>query len=81
MADVYKTTDNLIIEFGFIDGDTRTISLRSPKNNLAESDIESLDTFIRENNILIGDREGSDFRSIKKAVKRTTTTIYLDLSD
>ena len=81
MADVYKTTDNLIIEFGFIDGDTRTISLRSPKNNLAESDIENLDTFIRENNILIGDREGSDFSKIKKAFKRTTTTIYLDLSE
>ena len=32
-----------------------------------------------ENHIIIGDRDGSDFRKIKKAVKRDTATTYLDL--
>lgn len=79
MADIIKTSTVLNIECVFIDGDTRTITLRSPKSNISSSEIESLESFMRNENIIIGDRDTSDFRKIKQAIKRETTTTYLDL--
>ncbi|MBQ3441655.1 MAG: hypothetical protein IJG33_00265 [Selenomonadaceae bacterium] len=79
MADIIKTSTVLNIECVFIDGDTRTITLRSPKSNISSSEIESLESSMRNENIIIGDRDTSDFRKIKQAIKRETTTTYLDL--
>ena len=79
MADKTKTSANLVIECVFNDGDTRTITLKNPKSTVSSSDIENLESFMIENHIIIGDRDSSDFRKIKKAVKRDTTTTYLDL--
>ena len=79
MADRVKTSNDLVIECGFLDGDTRTITLRSPRSNLSASDIANLESFMKTENIIIGDRDGSDFNKIKQAIKRETTTIYLDL--
>ena len=79
MADIIKTASLLNIECVFLDGDTRTITLRSPKSNISSSEIESLESFMRNENIIIGDRDTSDFRKIKQAIKRETTTTYLDL--
>ena len=79
MADIVKTASILNIECVFLDGDTRTITLKNPRSNISSSDIENLETFMQTENIIIGDRDSSDFRKIKKAVKRNTTTSYLDL--
>ena len=79
MADRIKTSTSLNIECVFNDGDTRTITLKNPRSNVSSSDIESLESFMLENQIIIGDRDGFDFKKIRKAVKRNTTTTYLDL--
>ena len=79
MADKVKTTANWVIECVFNDGDTRTITLKNPSNNISSTDIENLETFMIENHVIIGDRDSSDFRKIKKAAIRNTTTTYLDL--
>jgi len=79
MADISKTESIFSIECVFLDGDTRTITLKNPKRSVSSSDIENLETFMQENNIIIGDRDLSDFRKIKRAVKRNITTTYLDL--
>ena len=79
MADIVKTSRDLVIECVFLDGDTRTITLRSPRIDLTSSDIENLETFMQTNNIIIGDRDLSDFRKIRQATTRDTTTKYLDL--
>ena len=79
MADIIKTATLLNIECVFNDGDTRTITLKNPRSNISASDIETLENFMETNQIIIGDRDSSDFRKIKKAVKRETTTRYLDL--
>lgn len=79
MADIVKTASILNIECVFLDGDTRTITMKNPRSNISSSDIENLETFMQTENIIIGDRDSSDFRKIKKAVKRETTTAYLDL--
>ena len=79
MADIVKSASLLNIECVFLDGDTRTITMKNPRSNISSSDIENLETFMQTENIIIGDRDSSDFRKIKKAVKRETTTAYLDL--
>ena len=79
MADIIKTASLLNIECVFLDGDTRTITMKNPRGNISSSDIENLETFMQTENIIIGDRDSSDFRKIRKAVKRETTTTYLDL--
>ncbi len=79
MADKIKTEVFLNIECGFEDGDTRTIVLENPRSDISVSEIKSLETFIKQENIIIGDRDSSNFRKIRKAVKRNTTTTYLDL--
>ena len=79
MADIIKTASLLNIECVFLDGDTRTITMKNPRGNISSSDIENLETFMQTENIIIGDRDSSDFRKIRKAVKRNTTTSYLDL--
>ena len=79
MADMVKTSTLLNIECVFNDGDTRTITLKNPRSNVSASDIETLENFMLENKIIIGDRDNFDFKKIRKAVKRDTTTRYLDL--
>ena len=79
MADIIKTASILNIECVFLDGDTRTITMKNPRSDISSSDIETLQTFMKDNNIIIGDRDLSDFRYIRKAVKRNITTKYLDL--
>ena len=79
MPDFTKTESVLNIECLFLDGDTRTITLKNPRSNISSSEIENLETFMQTNQIIIGDRDSSDFRKIKKAVKRDTNTTYLDL--
>ena len=80
MADTTKMENHLIIEVGFIDGDTRTITLKNPRSNLTASDIENLDNFMKTNNILIGDRDSADFKKIRQAKTRSAVITTLDLS-
>ena len=77
--DTLKASASLVIECLFNDGDTRTITLKNPRSDVSSSDIETLEDFIIENHIIIGDKAGYDFRKIKKAAIRNTTTSYLDL--
>lgn len=79
MADRTKTSNELVIECYFYDGDTRTITLRSPRSNISATDIQNLEEFMQTEKIIIGDKQESEFWKINKAVKRETTTVYLDL--
>lgn len=79
MADIVKTASILNIECVFNDGDTRTITLKNPRSDVSSSNIENLETFMIENKIIIGDKDASDFRKIRKAIIRHSTTTYLDL--
>ena len=79
MADVSKTTNILKIKLGFSDGDTRTINLDNPKNNLQASEVYDLSQFIKNNNLLLGDKYGADSAGILTAdiVQATKTTLDL----
>lgn len=79
MADITKTSDVLRFESLFVDGDTRTFTLKNPKANIAASQFTSLDSFIRDNNLLIGDKWGGNFGRIVEVKKITTVTKTLDM--
>ena len=81
MADVVKTSLSLIIENVFVDGDTRSVTLKNPRSDISESQITELNSFLQETNILIGDKDGATFGRIRKVTRRNTTTTYLDISD
>lgn len=81
MADVTKTSRSLIIENVFVDGDTRSVTLKNPRSDISESQITELNSFLQETNILIGDKDGATFGRIRKVTRRNSTTTYLDISD
>lgn len=79
MADIIKNKDELKIENYFVDGDTRTITLKNPKDTIAQADILSLQSFMQSTNIIIGDRSGATFGRINKATKVIKQQIDLDI--
>lgn len=81
MADVTKISRSLIIENVFVDGDTRSVTLKNPRSDISESQITDLNSFLQETNILIGDKNGSTFGRIKKVTRRDSTTTYLDIEE
>lgn len=79
MADAVSTGRELKIETMFVDGDTRTFNIKSPKSNIAQSDIAALNTYMQTNNIIVGDKYGGRFGKITLASTIDKTTVNLDL--
>lgn len=82
--DVMSTTRELKINNLFVDGDTRTITLKNPKETITSAEIEELETLIKngtgEQSILVGDKYGSDFKRIQTVTKIEKTTVNYDIS-
>lgn len=81
MADSVSSGRELKIESMFVDGDTRTFNVKSPKSNVDQNDIAALNTYMQENNILIGDKYGGRFGKITTASTVDKTTVTLDLEE
>lgn len=81
MADTTTYANDLKFEALFVDGDTRTFSVRNPKATIRDSDIVRLNAYMQENNILVGDKYGSRFGRIKQASTVRRTTVNLDLEE
>lgn len=79
MADTVTYSDELKIEALFVDGDTRTFSVKNPKSTVTSANISALNTFMQENNILVGDKYGGRFGRIQTAKKVNKSTVTLDL--
>lgn len=80
MADITTNSSVLKIENLFVDGDTRTVTLKNPLATIDQSDIQALDNYLRDNNLLIGDKWGGNFGRIVEVKRVTTTRKFLDLS-
>lgn len=80
MADVVKTETTLKIDNIFVDGDTRSFTLKNPRANLTASDITSLNVFMQTNNIIIGDKAGGTFGKIKTATIIQKQDVTLDIA-
>lgn len=79
MADTVTRSDELKFEAMFVDGDTRTFNIKSPKSNVSQTEIAALNTYMQTNNILIGDKYGGRFGKIATATTVDKTTVTLDL--
>lgn len=79
MADTVSYSNELKVEAMFVDGDTRTFNIKSPKSNISQSDIADLNTYMQTNNILVGDKYGGRFGKIMQASTIDKTTVTLDL--
>ena len=80
MSDTIKPSEELSIDCYFVDGDTRNLKIANPKASITSAEIESLNTLMQANNILVGDKAGATFGRITKATKVTKTETTLDIS-
>lgn len=80
MADVQTNTQTLKIEGLFVDGDTRTITLKNPKSTITTSEILTLQTFMQANNVIIGDRYAGTFGRIESVTRVNEQRTAIDLS-
>lgn len=76
MPDIIKTENTLKLDYNFVDGDTRTNNIKNPKDNITAEQIGALETKIRANNLIIGDKSGATFARIKATKIRKTTTTF-----
>lgn len=79
MADTVARSNELKFETMFVDGDTRTFNVKSPKSNVSQTEIAALNTYMQTNNIMVGDKYGGRFGKITSATTVDKTTVTLDL--
>lgn len=80
MANIIRETQTLKLDTLFVDGDTRTITLKNPKQTITTAQITTLNSLIQSGNLLIGDKAGGTFGRIDKVRRVTETKILLDLT-
>lgn len=74
-----KTEYNLRIDNLFVDGDTRAITLRNPKDTISAGEIADLNAFMQLNNVIIGDKAEGTFGRISKVTRITKQTLNIGL--
>lgn len=79
MADTVSQSSELKMEALFVDGDTRTLSVKNPKANITQANITALNTLMQTNNLLVGDKYGGRFGRLTYAAKVDKSTVTLDL--
>lgn len=80
MADIVTTTETIQFEYQFVDGDTRKQNIKNPKAEITANEVEELNTFIRANNALIGDKYQATFAQINSAKRISKTTTDFDIN-
>lgn len=81
MADKTTTTYTLQMMAEFADGDTRTINVVNPNTAIENlgARVYELQTFLQNNSIIIGDKNGAAFTQFRYANKVTKSQTELDL--
>lgn len=82
MADKVTTEQNVQLMAEFADGDTRTITVSdaSTADSLGVA-VYNLQTFLQNNSVIIGDKNGASFSQFRYANRVTKARIALDLDD
>lgn len=80
MPDTLSSSNELKIENLFVDGDTRTITLKNPKTTITSAEITALNAIMQSSQILIGDKWGGAFGRITSVKKVTKESQKLDLT-
>ena len=79
MADTIKTSNSLQISYTLSNGSSDILLLDNAKASIAASEIDSLNAFIADNNLLIG-ADGATFNAITEARLKGREKTILDLS-
>ena len=80
MADKVKSSQTLKLVAAFEDGDDRTLSIPTTRNDITKTNINN-STFVNAAKaVLIGDKTGADFKKWKSAQTVAQTVVYLDLT-
>lgn len=79
MADITKITDELKLNATFADSDTRVITLKNPRMGLTREEVDEVEEYILQNNLLIGDRQGAGFVAFGKVETRRQYVKYLEI--
>ena len=79
MADTITNSTILKTKFYFVDGDDRTINIKNPRSDITSADIQSLESWMQNNQPLVGDKMQAAFGKILSAEKITTNTRALDI--
>ena len=80
MADVITTKNSLQVTLGYADGDTGSLVIDNPKASVAATDIDDLNDFILDNNILFSS-SGSACTGIIKAETIENEKTKIDISE
>lgn len=78
MADTVKAEGSVKWDLDFVDGDTRTVSLKNPKPDITLADITT--AMSDYGTIFAGDKTGADYSGFSNPRKVEVTTRLLDLS-
>lgn len=73
------TSSELKFENLFVDGDTRTFTLKNPRDDITTAEITALNAYMTQKNIIIGDKMGATFGRIAHVTKINKTTRTLDI--
>lgn len=80
MPDIITNSEVLQLEYAFVDGDTRTNNIKNPKDTITPQEIEELNTYMRANNAIVGDRYNATFAQINTAKRISKTTVTYDIN-
>lgn len=81
MADVLSESAEVKFEAYFVDGDTRTMTLKNPRGGISTADIEDLQSYIRQNNLIVGDKMGGTFGKFEKVTRIKTYKTQIDFGE
>lgn len=79
-ADTVTSEQELQIKANFGEDDNRTINVPQARSDIESSEITELETWVKANNVLVGDKEGAAFTDFESAILQMTTRNKLDLT-
>lgn len=79
MANTITNTTTGKINVGFVDGDTRVITIPNLKSDVTEAEITTLNQQMRTSNVIIGDKAGGAFARINTVTRERKQTIKVDI--
>lgn len=80
MADTIIQGKDAKINFGFVDGDTRLVTLPNIKNNLTDAAVNAVSNTLKTNQFLVGDKEGAMLNGILTLDSYAYKTTTYDLT-
>ena len=81
MSHVVKNERVLSAVLDFTDGDDRTLTIDAPNTSLdLATQVDSLGAYIKDHQILLGDKTGAECKGFKSAKLVNQKTTYLDIT-